>query len=262
MLLQIGAFTLDVDSNRPTFWQSLMPQTRLLCTLMMVMAIALTPNGEWLTWGIYGAGILGVLLTSQITYWVLLKRLAVEFSFVGVVLLGTLFREGGITLWQWGIFTITTHGLTILGSVSLKAFLSLVLLNLLTLTTSVPALLHALAALKMPPLLVAILASMYRYLAVLIEEFSAMRRAALSRNLMNSRRWQRLVVGNMIGSLFIRSYERGERVHQSMLSRGYTGIPRMAAVPQSRHRDRFIVILTLLFAALGQGIGWYGGGLR
>jgi cobalt/nickel transport system permease protein len=254
MLLHIGAFTLDVDSKRQALWQSLTPQTRLLCVLTLVLAIALTPNGHWLTWGIYSIGILTVLLTSQITYGVLLQRLAVEFSFVGVVLLGTLFRGGGETLWQWGMLRITTTGLTILGSVSLKALLSLLLLNLLTLTTSVPALLQGLAVLKMPPLLVAILASMYRYLAVLIEEFSAMRRAALSRNLMNGRRWQRLVVGNMIGSLFIRTYERGERVHQAMLSRGYAGVPMMAEVPRSRHRDRFAVTLTILFAILGQAI--------
>ena len=48
----------------------------------------------------------------------------------------------------------------------------------------------------------------------------------LSRNLLNNRRWQRLIIGNTMGSLFIRSYERGERIHQAMLAQGYRGSPR------------------------------------
>jgi cobalt/nickel transport system permease protein len=251
MLLHIGALQLDLDGERKTFWNTLAPQTRILCVLVLVVAISLTPNGQWLTWGIYSVGILSTLLVSQITYSVLLKRLAVESAFVSVVLIGTLFRGGGELLWQWGWLSVTTTGLTILGSVSLKALLSLLLLNILTLTTSVPILLHGLTVLKMPPLLVAILASMYRYLSVLIEEFNAMRRAALSRNLMNGRRWQRLVVGNMIGSLFIRTYERGERVHLAMLSRGYRGMPISVEAPRSRYRDRIALGLTILFALLG-----------
>src|SRR5689334_24023764 len=49
------------------------------------------------------------------------------------VLLGTLFRGGGEVLWSWGVFKITTVGLTVLGSVTLKALLSLLMLNVLTL---------------------------------------------------------------------------------------------------------------------------------
>ncbi|MGA7935622.1 MAG: cobalt ECF transporter T component CbiQ [Kovacikia sp.] len=252
LLLHIGAFHLDVDSRRQTPWHTLAPQTRILCVLLLLLAIVLTPHGNWWTWAFYGAGILGVLLVSQITLVVLLRRLAVESAFIGVVLLGTLFREGGEVLWQWGWLKITTVGLTILGSVTLKALMALVLLNILTLTTSVPALLQALTVLKMPELLVAILASMYRYIAVLIEEFSSMRRAALSRNLMNSKRWQRLVVGNMVGSLFIRTYERGERIHLAMLSRGYQGLPPVRQMPRSERCDRVAITLTAIFALLGQ----------
>jgi cobalt/nickel transport system permease protein len=252
MLLHIGAFQLDVDGNRQTPWHTLTPQTRILCVLVLVVAIALTPNGSWSTWGIYGIGICFALLVSQITYSVLLKRLAVESAFIGVVLIGTLFHGGGEVLWQWNGLSITTAGLTTLGSVSLKALLSLLLLNILTLTTSVPVLLHGLTMLRIPPLLVAILASMYRYIAVLVEEFSAMRRAALSRNLMNGRRWQRLVIGNMIGSLFIRTFERGERVHQAMLSRGYEGVQRVAHAAHSRRRDRAALAISIFFALMGQ----------
>jgi cobalt/nickel transport system permease protein len=254
MLLHIGAFRLDGDSAKKTPWHTLAPHTRILCVLMLVFAIALTPNGHWLTWEIYSLGILSAVWVSQIPFSMLLRRLAVESSFVGVILISTLFRAGGDVVWQWGWLTITTVGLTTLGSVTFKAMLSLLLLNVLTLTTPVPDLLQALAILKMPPLLVAILASMYRYLAVLVEEFSAMRRAAVSRNLMNSKHWQRMVVGNMVGSLFIRTYERGERVHQAMLSRGYQGLPTVHEQAKSKPSDRLAVTLTFMFVVLGQSV--------
>jgi cobalt/nickel transport system permease protein len=256
MLLHVGALKLDIDSKQNTPWHALAPRTRLLCALLFVFAVVLTPNGHWQTWAVYGMGLLGLILTARLTLTVLLKRLAVEFAFVGVVLVGTLFREGGRVIWSWGIFKITTVGLTILASVSIKALLSLVMLNLLTLTTSVPAILHGMKELRIPPLLVATLASMYRYTSVLIGEFEAMRRAALSRNLMNSNRSIRLVVGNTIGALFIRTYERGNRVHQAMLSRGYQGIPPMEKIAPGGRKDIVALTLTLLLALLGQVIYW------
>lgn len=255
-MLHVGAFKLDIDSRHNTHWHAIAPRTRLLCALLFVFAVVLTPNGHWQTWAVYGLGLLSLILLSRITITELLKRLAVEFAFVGVVLVGTLFREGGQVIWSWGIFKVTTVGLTILASVSIKALLSLTMLNLLTLTTSVPALLHGMKELRIPPLLVATLASMYRYIGVLIAEFEAMRRAALSRNLMNSNRSIRLVVGNTIGALFIRTYERGNRIHQAMLSRGYEGIPPMEKVPSGGKQDIIALTLTLLLALLGQVIYW------
>ncbi len=157
MLMHVGSFHLDVDSKRATPWHSLAPQTRLLCALLSVFAIALTPNGHWWTWAVYGLGVVSVMLLAQVSLLVLLRRVAIEFAFIGTVLLGTLFQRGGELLWSWGWLQITTEGLVVLGSVTLKALLSLLTLNVLILTTSVPALLHALTLLRTPPLLVAII---------------------------------------------------------------------------------------------------------
>jgi cobalt/nickel transport system permease protein len=253
-LLHIGAFHLDIDSHKNTTWHALAPRTRVLCVLLMVFAIALTPNGRWWTWAIYSLAIVSLLLLSRITLSVLLKRIAVEFAFVGVVLLGTLFRDGGEVIWAWEFLRITTTGLTVLGSVMLKALLSLMMLNLLTLTTSVPALLHGLSELRTPPILVATIASMYRYLGVLMGEFNTMRRAAACRNLTSNRRWQRLVIGNTIGSLFIRTYDRGERIYHAMLSRGYRGTFPVEKVPPGGRRDIVALSLILIVVLLGQSV--------
>lgn len=254
MLLHLGAFQLDIDSQQRSVWHSLVPQTRVVCAVLFVFATALTPNGHWWTWALYASGLLGLIGWSHVTLPVLLKRVAVESTFISVVLLGTLFQTSGTVLWRWEFLQITTGGLLVLGSVTAKALLSLLMMNLLVLTTSVPALLNAMVALRMPSLLVAIFASMYRYIALLVEEFTTMRRAAASRNSSQNPRRQRLVIGNIMGCLFLRTYERGERVHQAMLSRGYRGLPPVAELPQPHRRDLLAVSLLLLWLLAGQVI--------
>lgn len=254
MLLHVSAFHLDIDSHRSTPWHRLAVHTRVLCTVLFVFATALTPHGQWWTWGLYAIGLLGLIGLSQITVLALLQRVAVEFVFVGVVLLGTLFQDGGDVVWQWGWLTITTTGLTVLGSVTIKVLLCLSMLNLLILTTSIPSLLHGLRQLNVPPLLIAISAAMYRYIGVLVTELTTMRRAAISRNLFSSRRWHRLAIGNMIGALFVRTYERGDRIHQAMLSRGYTGLPPIVAASPGGKRDIAALTLTVLLLCGGQAI--------
>lgn len=254
MLLHIGTVHFAAKGTSQTLWHRLAPQTRLLIALILVLAIALTPNAQWLTWSLYGVAILWIVFMSQVCLNSLLNRIVVESTFIGVVLLGTLFREGGAILWQWGWLKITTTGLTILGSVTCKAFLSLLILNVLTLSTPIPALLHGLQVLRIPPLLVAILSSMYRYSTVLSEEFRSMYGAAVSRNLMGNAQRQRAVIGNVFGSLFIRTYERGERVHQAMLARGYQGLPPMAESFRIQWHDQLAIGTTLLIVFLGQAV--------
>jgi cobalt/nickel transport system permease protein len=254
MLFHIGTVHLTAERRSRTLWHSLAPQTRLLVSLLLVIAIALTPNAQWLTWALYGVTIVWLVLMSQIPFGLLCRRMAVESTFISLALLGAIFREGGQVLWQWGWLKLTSSGLIILGSVTCKAFLSLLVLNMLTLSTPIPALLHGLKLLRIPPLLVAILSSMYRYSTVLVEEFRSMYRAALSRNLMGNASRQRALVGSMFGSVFIRSYERGERIHHAMLARGYQGLPPTQESCRIQWRDRMAIGITIFIALLGQAV--------
>ncbi|MEL4895165.1 cobalt ECF transporter T component CbiQ [Crocosphaera sp. Alani8] len=252
MLLHINSFLGQQKKKVVTPWHSLNVQSRLLCAFITVFAISLTPNGQWKSWGIYGVGVLFVILISRVSWLSLLSRVVIEFAFVGVVLLGTLFRPEGDVIWSWGILQITTTGVMVLGSVTTKVILSLLMLNTLILTTDIPDLFKGLLALKMPPLLVAIMASMYRYIDILNREFTAMKRAAISRNLMSDGKMVRHVIGNSIGSLFIRSYERGELIYKAMLSRGYQGIPINSEEVSYKNKDILALVITIVVVCLGQ----------
>jgi cobalt/nickel transport system permease protein len=267
MLLHIPLFeTCDrnfTKDDRLNIWTSLTVHTRLLCVFLLVFAIALTPMGRWWTWAIYGCITLPIIYWSHVDLQILGKRMAIESAFISVILLGTLFRGGGEVVWEWERIRITTQGLIVLGSVSIRALLSLLLLNVLTISISVPLLLQALVTLRMPALLVSILASMYRYIDVLTNEFKAMRRAATARNFAprhlcdrkrDDRPWQRQVLGNMLGMLFIRTYDRGDRIYQAMLARGYQGVPTIYESSVMGWRDRIALGCTILIILLSSAI--------
>ena len=93
--------------------------------------------------------------------------------------------------------------------------------------------------LRVPNLLVQIMGFMVRYLDVVTDEMRRMRVARESRGFTarDVRHWP--VIARSAGALFIRSYERGERVHLAMLSRGYTGtLPRLSATDHADHQER------------------------
>ena len=77
--------------------------------------------------------------------------------------------------------------------------------------------------LRVPSVLTAIASFMIRYLEVVAAEMGRMRTAMTARGY--DPRWlaQTRPIAASAGALFVRSYERGERVHSAMLARGFDG---------------------------------------
>ena len=96
----------------------------------------------------------------------------------------------------------------------------------------------------MPAIIVSIIGFMYRYLAVLTDEAGRMNRARQARSAAapqgrsgGSLGWRARVTGAMVGSLFIRSYERSERIYAAMLARGFSGTFRTAELARPDQRS-------------------------
>jgi cobalt/nickel transport system permease protein len=92
---------------------------------------------------------------------------------------------------------------------------------LLGATTSFPDVLHALERLRCPRVLILIAAFMYRYLFVIVGEAGRMRAALRARGYAPRHALQVAALGRVVTALFLRAYERGERVHLAMLARGF-----------------------------------------
>jgi cobalt/nickel transport system permease protein len=85
-------------------------------------------------------------------------------------------------------------------------------------------LLVTLRKLRVPAILVATLAFMYRYVYVLWDELDRMRTARRARSFGSGSllmRWK--TSAQLIGMLLVRSMARAERVHGAMCARGWNG---------------------------------------
>lgn len=131
---------------------------------------------------------------------------------------------------------------------------------LLAATTKVPDLMHALRHLGIPSILIAITSFMFRYLSVLVDEAIRLMRARSARSAgrqsgLSSIAWQGRVVGNMTGQLFLRSYERSERVYHAMAARGFQGQFVTVNPHRVRRRDWAMGGLAIVVLMLLQIIG-------
>ena len=226
---------IDQYSDRDSFIHRLDPRTKFITTLLLILALVLTPTSQWLAFALYLVIIAALIFLSTVPIGYILKRSLVVMPFVLMIAIFIpFFKEGEVVgsynIWLWQV-SVTYSGLQVLMNIRIKAWLSILSLIWLTSTTKLAKLLKGLEQLRMPRVMVMILSFMYRYIFVLVDEVMRMRQARDSRNFGGSRLWQMRTIGNMIGTLFIRSYERGERVYAAMLARGFDG--------QSRTLDRF-----------------------
>jgi len=134
-------------------------------------------------------------------------------------------------------------------SIVSKAWLSACAVILLAATTPPPLLFKGLGAMHVPSVFITMLTFLYRYAEVLRGQLSSMRRAIASRGpSVHGTRLVRLY-GNLAGAMFVRAYERGERIHAAMLSRGYDGTLPTAEPLRMRPVDALVLVTALLAAA-------------
>ncbi|MEU7551781.1 cobalt ECF transporter T component CbiQ [Streptomyces sp. NPDC044571] len=200
---------------------ALPPHCKIAAALGFVVVVVSTPREAVWAFGLYAVLIAAVTATARIPAAFLLRRLLIEVPFVAFAVLMPFVAQGervevlGLSLsvsGLWGAWNVLAKGtLGVAASVLLAS------------TTELRSLLLGLQRLKLPPLLVQIASFMIRYGDVITDELRRMSIARRSRGFEASgiRHWG--VLAKTAGALFIRSYERGERVYLAMVSRGYTG---------------------------------------
>jgi cobalt/nickel transport system permease protein len=147
------------------------------------------------------------------------------------------------------VVTPLVHGgLTTFAGVGSKAAIGTVSAVLLGATTTFPDILHGLERMRTPRLLTLIAGFMYRYLFVIGGEARRMRTALAARGYRPRNALQAAALGRVATALFLRTFERGERVYVAMLARGYAGAtPRLQTLAFARAD---VLFLTMLAAAL------------
>jgi cobalt/nickel transport system permease protein len=224
------------------------PRLKLLATLAFVLATTSTPSRAWPAFLLLVTLALGSILASEIPVADALKRSAIALPFAGMVAVSVPFTHSGHAIWSWYVWgwalSVTDAGLILFAAVVVKAWLSVMVSGLLVATTRFPDLLYAMRWLRVPSVLTTTISFMYRYLFVLTDEAMRLQTARAARSAGSGRTvwWRARVLGGMIGSLFIRSYERSERIYAAMLSRGFAGEVRTLTRLTWQTRDTWVAL--------------------
>jgi cobalt/nickel transport system permease protein len=231
---------------------------KFIAAVAFILAVSLLPVGSFVAIGVAWLLVvavswsarLGPLRTARGAFFALPFALAAlplivtrGAPYVAVVDLGPL------------TVGISEDGLRTFLTIALKSWVSVQAALLLAYTTPFHDLVDALRELRLPRVMVAIIGFMYRYLGVISDEASRMNRARASRSADagdgrggGTLRWRGAVTGHMVGSLFLRSYERSERIYAAMQARGFDGDLRY--LPGPPISSRAIAGFALAIAAL------------
>ncbi len=197
-----------------------------------MLVVVATPREAFWAYGVYGGLIVALTLNARVPLITLLRRLAIEIPFLTFVV-ALPFLARGERIDVVGL-SLSVEGLWGAWNIFVKASLGAATMMLLASTTPTTSILHGLQKLRVPPVIVAIAGFMIRYADVIASEMRRMKVGRQSRGYEPRVLWQARALASSAGTLFIRSYERGERVHLAMMSRGYSGaMPEVALVDAS-----------------------------
>ncbi|MEV4625892.1 cobalt ECF transporter T component CbiQ [Micromonospora sp. NPDC049523] len=221
------AHVLYREGNSPV--HRLAPEVKIAAMVAFSIAVVATPRHAFWAFGGYAVLVVVVAALARINPGWLLKRSLIELPFVFFAFVLPFLGTGERVSWLG--LSLSVDGLYGGWNILAKGTLGVLASLLLAGTTTVRDLILGLDRLHCPQVLTQIATFMLRYLDVLAGEARRMRVARLSRGDDPRFLWQLRGFAAGIGALFLRAFERGERVYLAMLARGYDG--RMPAVWQS-----------------------------
>lgn len=234
---------------------------KILITFLIILYAVALPRMDTLNFmklGLLEGYLIAFMLLAKIGFSYLALRFAIALPFgFGIAVFQPFLKQPFITnfkiLYSLPLgLEVTREGMLFGAIIFAKFFVCISAVILLSSTTSLSELVTSARRLGLPKELALLFTMMVRYLFVFWNMLGRIRTAQKTRcfNIWNKkvpRRWTLEQIGFTISSLFIRSYEQGERTYQSMLCRGYnadahvyTGKKNLSAI------DVFALVLTIV----------------
>jgi len=255
----------DRYHHKHSFIHHLDPRIKVVITIAFIVSNALLPDGAWISFALAWLFVLVANMFSQLGIGFTFRRSFIAFPFA-LAAITVLFSIPGkpvtsfhFLMWN---FTITDAGLLRFVSIVIRSWLSVQMAILLVAVTEFPKIIHALTHLRVPAIITTIISFLYRYLFVLTDEVMRLLRARQARSGASAGRksggslqWRARIAGHMAGQLFLRSYERSDRIYNAMLSRGYKGELMTIHPHHFQARDWFICALSIFGMIIMQFTG-------
>jgi len=198
------------------------PRAKIVCLLILLFSIVLI--NDLIVLSLACISSLLLVLLSKLPLGFIVKRLKWVIFFVIALLIIIPVTTSGQVVFSLGLITITKQGVHLASMISLKALSAALLLFPMVSTMTFITFIRAIEHLRIPNKIVQMISFIYRYIFVISDELYKTRLSVKSRNV-NKKSYflKHQVLGNVIGMIMIRSYERGERIRDAMISRGYNG---------------------------------------
>ncbi len=198
---------IDAYANLNTPLHRLNTKAKIIGLFILLLTVIFTPI-QFIAWFIfYGLIVLVLIRLSRVPLGFIGKRILELLPFIIIISLSGLFRRQGFLIF----FNCTV-----------KAFLALLLVIILSSTTKFQGLLEALKEMRFPKLFILLLSFMYRYSFLLEDQFLRTMRAFESRNINQNNNFTKVkILSNILGVVFILTFERAERLYLAMCARGY-----------------------------------------
>lgn len=195
--------------------------------------------------------LLLILYLSKVPIKDAFKRIVLLLPFGGAIIIFQPFIHPGNVLWAYSWMQITDAGLNWAILLFGRLITSLTAIVLLSSTSPMQEIVASFRKLKMPKELAMILSITVRFLFVFIDELTTIRNAQKSRNFnIHSKlvpyRWIVRQVGYTIAMMFLKSYEQGERVHKSMISRGFSDTSQLFNEKTQLEKSDYIYLISII----------------
>ena len=195
--------------------------------------------------------LLLILYLSKVSIKDAFKRIVLLLPFGGAIIIFQPFIHPGNVLWAYSWIQITDTGLNWAILLFGRVITSLTAIVLLSSTSPMQEIVASFRKLKMPKELAMILSITVRFLFVFIDELTTIRNAQKSRNFnIHSKlvpyRWIVRQVGYTIAMMFLKSYEQGERVHKSMISRGFSDTSQLFNEKTHLEKSDYIYLISII----------------
>lgn len=217
---------IDVYNSLETPVHGIEPRMKFLVFFSFVIAVVFTPPARPLSFLFYAAYLSTALLMARVPIVHILQRVAIVLPFILMVAVFLPFFNSNGWLILWNVF--------------IKSSLCTIAALLLVSSTSFPELLKALERLKMPQVIIMVMSFMYRYTFIISDEAQRMKVAASCRTF--GQKICPRTFAAIVGSLFLRSYERGENIYLAMCARGFDG--HIETISEQRIGPKDVLILS------------------
>jgi cobalt/nickel transport system permease protein len=225
------------------------PEVKIVATVLFTIVVVVTPREDFPAFAGYAVLIAAVAAAARIRPGWLVKRATIELPFV-LLAVALPFAGHGERI-TWLGMSLSVDGLYGAFNIVAKGTLGVLASLLLAGSTTMRDLILGLDRLRVPTVFTQIATFMLRYLDILVDDARRMRIARLSRGYDPRFLWQVKAFAVSIGALFLRAFERGERVYLAMLSRGYTGrLPRPEHAPASARQWAVSALLPVAAAGI------------